>query len=126
MIATLRRKTGRFCTALLVSSFTAVAAEQPWNEGALTVAQGNVVNLSQDYATNYAAKAQSAVTLHGDMTVTSPHYYVCCWDGASATLTKSTVYFDLGGAPGDTGCLSLDGCAMSGFYSNGRYVVSAH
>ena len=43
------------CMAL--SALPLFAAEQPWTEGVLTVAQGNVVNLTQDYAPNYTATA---------------------------------------------------------------------
>jgi len=106
------------CMAL--SALPLFAAEQPWTEGVLTVAQGNVVNLTQDYATNYTATASgTAVTLHGDMAVTSPHYFVYCWDGSSA-VKSSTVYMDLGGASGDKGRLFLDGCNLSSLYNNGR------
>ncbi|MBR4652500.1 MAG: hypothetical protein IKO72_04000 [Kiritimatiellae bacterium] len=111
------------CVMLLASAaaaFAARAAEQPWHAGVLTVNQGDVVNLSQDYATNYVATArQTAVVLHGDMTVTSPHYFVYCWDGAG-DVAKSTVYLDLAGESGDTGCLTLNGGSLDSFYSNGR------
>lgn len=115
---TLRSGMALACT--VAAPFVMPAAEQPWNEGVLDVAQGNVVNLTKDYATNYIATASgTAVTLHGDMAVTSPHYFVYCWDGSGGVQAK-TVYMYLGGESGDTGRLSLDGCALDSFYSNGR------
>ena len=105
---------------MVLSALPLFAAEQAWNEGVLTVAQGNIVNLTQDYATNYNATASgTAVALHGDMAVTSPHYFVYCWDGSSA-VKSSTAFMDLGGASGDTGRLSLDGCNLTSLYNSGR------
>lgn len=107
---------------LAASSSTLLAAEQPWQPGVLTVAQGNVVNLTQDYATNYNATAKEpAVTLHGDLTVTAPHYFIYCWSGEGAVAAKS-VYMDFSavGAGSDTARLTLDGCALDSYYSNSR------
>ena len=113
---------GALVAASVAMATTLRAAEQEWAEGPLTVAQGNVVNLTQDYATNYCATAKTAaVTLHGDLTVAAQHYFVYCWSGEGA-VAKSSVYMDLSatGADGDTARLTLDGCALDSYYSNSR------
>lgn len=98
-----------------VATLSVSADEQEWNDGKLTVLQGNVVNLSRNNATNYYTGTGSgvAVTLHGDMNVTAPNYWVYVQNESGEVVANKYPYFDLGGAGGDTGRLVLNGCALS-------------